>query len=154
MSRRSAFTLIELIIVTSILAVLASVAISSMIDAAMDAKVSTARHSLRTLRSQLAARRAETGEVPQEIDRTWFSGGVVPRNPFNDGSIPEFHHFDSDDRIHPSHKFVDQYGAYWYNRRNGVVRCRIPRLGDARKELELYNRVNDSNAPSLSAKYE
>lgn len=58
-NRRSAFTLVEILIVVVILAILAAVVIPQFTDSTKDAKDSTAVFNLQTMRSQIAIYRAQ-----------------------------------------------------------------------------------------------
>lgn len=58
-SRRTAFTLVEILIVVVILAILAAAVIPQFTDSTKDAKTSTALYNLSTLRSQLAIYKAQ-----------------------------------------------------------------------------------------------
>jgi general secretion pathway protein G len=60
-SRRTAFTLVEILIVVVILAILAAAVIPQFTDSSNDAKVSTSIFNLNTLRSQIAAYKAQHG---------------------------------------------------------------------------------------------
>ncbi|MGI8980458.1 MAG: type II secretion system protein [Pirellulaceae bacterium] len=61
MSRRSAFTLVEILIVVVILAILAAAVIPQFTDSTNDAKNSTSLFNLNTFRSQIAIYRAQHG---------------------------------------------------------------------------------------------
>lgn len=70
-SRRTAFTLVEILIVVVILAILAAAVIPQFTDSSNDAKVSTSIFNLRTLRSQIAAYKAQHGGLfPTGADAT------------------------------------------------------------------------------------
>src|SRR5947207_2623077 len=101
---RSAFTLIEVLIVVVIMAVLAAVIIPQFSDGAKDAKVGTARFNVQTLRSQLELYRSHhngltpSGTFAELLNTTNISGAQgnsaafpygpylkqIPTNPFND----------------------------------------------------------------------
>lgn len=69
MSRRSAFTLVEILIVVVILAILAAAVIPQFTDSTIDAKNSTALFNLNTFRSQIAIYRAQHGGLnPTGLD--------------------------------------------------------------------------------------
>ena len=69
MSRRSAFTLVEILIVVVILAILAAAVIPQFTDSTNDAKTSTSLFNLNTFRSQIAIYRAQHGGlVPTGAD--------------------------------------------------------------------------------------
>jgi len=61
MSHRSAFTLVEILIVVVILAILAAAVIPQFTDSTNDAKNSTSLFNLNTFRSQIAIYRAQHG---------------------------------------------------------------------------------------------
>jgi len=106
--RRSAFTLIEVLIVVVIMAILAATIIPQFTDSTKDAKASTALFNLHTLRSQIELYRAQhSGLAPdaalvkltQSTDESGTAGTganfpygpyirEIPANPFtNDASI-------------------------------------------------------------------
>jgi general secretion pathway protein G len=65
MARKSAFTLIEVLIVVVIMAILAATIIPQFTDSTKDAKLSTVKFNLATLRSQIQLYRAQhNGLVP------------------------------------------------------------------------------------------
>lgn len=64
---RTGFTLVELLIVVVIMAILAATIIPQFSDSSKDAKVSTLKFDLHTLRSQIELYRAQhDGRVPQD----------------------------------------------------------------------------------------
>ena len=99
--RRSAFTLIEVLIVVVIMAILAATIIPQFTDSTKDAKLSTVKFNLATLRSQIQLYRTQhTGlnpsatlvELTQATDINGATGGAgavygpylrqIPVNPF------------------------------------------------------------------------
>ncbi|HEV7279549.1 MAG TPA: type II secretion system protein [Pirellulaceae bacterium] len=85
--RRSAFTLVEILIVVVIMAVLAATIIPSFSNSVADAKVNTAVFNLNTLRSQIEHYRAEhdgkvpavvAGKLPELTGKTDKAGTVGP----------------------------------------------------------------------------
>lgn len=64
MTRRSAFTLVEILIVVVILAILAAAVIPQFTDSTQDAKDSTSIFNLQTFRSQIAVYKAQHGGQP------------------------------------------------------------------------------------------
>jgi general secretion pathway protein G len=109
---RSAFTLIEVLIVVVIVAVLAAVIIPQFVDCSDDAKTSTVKHNLYTMRAQIEMyKNSHGGSVPtlqngtlaQLISATdasgaigtpsekfpygpYIAGGKFPVNPFDQKS--------------------------------------------------------------------
>ena len=95
--KRSAFTLVEVLIVVVIMAILAATIIPQFTDSTNDAKVSTSKFNLHTLRSQIELYKAHhNGDLPDPLsnltiatDADGNSGGPfgpyireVPENPF------------------------------------------------------------------------
>ena len=69
MTRRSAFTLVEILIVVVILAILAAAVIPQFTDSTQDAKDSTSIFNLQTFRSQIAVYKAQhAGQPPNGAD--------------------------------------------------------------------------------------
>jgi prepilin-type N-terminal cleavage/methylation domain-containing protein len=105
-NRRQGFTLVEVLIVVVIMAVLAATIIPQFSDSARDAKISTAKFNLNTLRTQIQFYRAQhNGALPSATlveltSKTDASGAigtgathvygpyitVVPDNPFTNSN--------------------------------------------------------------------
>ncbi len=78
MSRRSAFTLVEILIVVVILAILAAAVIPQFSDSTNDAKNSTSLFNLNTFRSQIAIYRAQHGGLnPTGADAAAITAQLV-----------------------------------------------------------------------------
>jgi len=105
---RSAFTLVEVLIVVVIMAVLAATIIPQFSDSSKDAKVSSLKFNLNTLRSQIQTYKSQhDGAVPgndmleliseTDVDGTIGAGNPygpyvndIPVNPFtNDNTVTE-----------------------------------------------------------------
>ncbi|HEX5104542.1 MAG TPA: type II secretion system protein [Pirellulaceae bacterium] len=92
-SHKSAFTLVEVLIVVVIMAILAATIIPQFTDSTNDAKVSTTKFNLHTLRSQIELYRAQhNGLVPTgtlveltkstDIDGNQGTGTSFPYGPY------------------------------------------------------------------------
>ena len=78
MSRRSAFTLVEILIVVVILAILAAAVIPQFTDSSNDAKNSTSLFNLQTFRGQIAVYKAQHGGlVPTGADAAAITALLV-----------------------------------------------------------------------------
>src|SRR5512133_1923096 len=75
MSRKSAFTLIELLIVVAIIAILAAIALPNFLEAQTRAKISAVHSDMRTLTTALEAYRADTNAYPPALN------AFLPPNP-------------------------------------------------------------------------
>src|SRR5688500_13695846 len=81
-NRRPGFTLVEVLIVVVIMAVLAATIIPQFSDSARDAKISTAKFNLNTLRTQIQFYRAQHNGAPPSatlaelISKTDDSGAI------------------------------------------------------------------------------
>jgi general secretion pathway protein G len=91
--KRSAFTLVELLIVVIILGILAAVVIPQFTDASDDARLSSLTTNLQTIRGQIELFKIQHGAYPTNAnfatDMTTEASGYgpymqsIPNNPFN-----------------------------------------------------------------------
>ena len=153
-SSSQAFTLLELVIVLLIMGILAAIAVPRAFDMTEDAQVATLQRSLYVIQLQIDGYFGDYGVYSETVDPTWFRGNKLPHHPMNDGSIPDLHIFTADDREHPSYKYLDKFGAYWYNRNVGIVRARVPRMKTTQEALDLYNTVNRSALTTIGQMYD
>lgn len=102
MRKNKGFTLVEILIVVVILGILAAIVIPQFSDASTQSKVSSAKSSLQTLRSQISLYKIQhndnppslanfTAQMTAKTDITGAAGTqygpymqAVPKNPFND----------------------------------------------------------------------
>lgn len=86
MRQRSAFTLIELVIVIAIIGILATLALPKYIDMSDASKVAATKSGLGTLRAVLASRYAasgtggDTASYPASLTTADFAGNELPGN--------------------------------------------------------------------------
>ena len=84
----SGFTLIELMIVVSIIGILATIAVPSYQSSLMKAREAVLRQDLFTLRELLDHHRADKGKYPPSLDSLVAAGylRVLPNDPFTNSS--------------------------------------------------------------------
>jgi general secretion pathway protein G len=82
------FTLIELMIVVSIVGILATLAVPSYQSSLVKARETVLRHDLFTLRELLDQHRADQGKYPVSLDGLVATGylRVLPKDPFTNSS--------------------------------------------------------------------
>ena len=83
MKANSGFTLIEILIVMTIIAILATILIPSIGGFDSEAKVTTTKSNLNTLRTSITLFRAKNGRYPENlqelVDKTYLDKGVKRR---------------------------------------------------------------------------
>lgn len=147
---RRAFTLIEIIIVVSILAILAAVALPKFTSGKGEAQLAALATNVGSIQNKATSEFARTGEWPAAIDDGWFAGGE-PDHPQNNFGMPMIQTVDASGVRHPVQKVLADggAGAYWYNVAEGTFRARVTDQGSEAATLEAYNQINGSNETDL-----
>ena len=141
------FSLLELLVVVVILATLAAIVVPIILKSDDDAKLSAAQQIVRQVEQRISLAKHKDGEWPANIQQAWFHS--TPKNPFAlnhrktiyddvDGS-------NNANKWQPNDKTTKDF-PFWYNRRNGAFRIRVPEQASAPETLELYNKANQQNA--------
>ena len=150
---RSAFTLVEVLIVVVILGILAAIVVPQFSDAAQDSTAAALMNTLDTVKSCIDwhYHADGTGSYPDEIAPEWFASNMLPRHPENSFGVVSIQVDDTPDRLHPASKVLKTGvgGAFWYNPTEGIIRSRVADQGSAISTLSFYNRVNRSNETGL-----
>lgn len=148
----SAFTLTELLVVIVILAILAAIVVPKVADSNREAEVAAAKASLRAIEAKIDEHYRIHGVWPTNLDVGWFVGHRLPKSPWkapHNGEAANI--FGQAHWHHPNTKISENHNhPYWYNNLSGAIRIRVPRQDNNEATLAFYNRVNDTNARSLS----
>lgn len=111
LSRRRAFTLIELLIVVAILGILMSILLPALFMVSEQARQSQARAELRTLATALESYRDDWGVYPPDggAASTTALFRYLDGDPANGGPRTPYYDFDLD-RVNPAGEFLDPWG--------------------------------------------
>lgn len=142
-TRCGGFTLVEILIVVSILGILAAMVVPRFQNHASTAEIASLQTNLRLMRIMIEQYQATHGEFPDTIQSTWFAGGI-PDHPQNNFGVPAVQVEAKPASSDPANKMLlaNSPGAYWYNSANGSVRARVLRQTTMAKTNALYDEVN------------
>lgn len=148
--RLRGFTLVEIMIVVSILGILAALVVPKYVNSKDDAVASALASNVEMIREQISLYHAKNGAYPNEIDTTWFAGGI-PEHPENDIGLDLIQINATAGLYHPAWKVLkaDAVGAYFYNPIEGTFHARVADKGSAAATIDFYNRVNNSDETDL-----
>jgi len=143
-SKKSGFTLVEILIVVIILGILAAVVIPQFSDASDDTRASSTMTDLKTIRSQLQLYKAQHAELyPTDFGNqmTLFTDAAgntnatqttvfrfgpyllrVPANPYT--SVTTVTTVNDINAVYAP--AADLTSGWWYNAANGEFRCHVP----------------------------
>jgi len=149
--RRSAFTLVEILIVVSIIGILAALVVPHIAKASDEAVAVTLTVNVKAVRAQINQRYAQNGSFPATIDPTWFLNNTIPDHPENSIGLPVIQVLPHPAAAHPANKVLaaPATGAYWYNPTLGTFHARTTDKGSSQATLDFYNRVNGSEETAL-----
>lgn len=152
-SARSAFTLVEVLIVVIILGILAAVVVPQFSNAAQESLTVALQTTLAHVRTQIdrAKYLGASGAYPAAIDANWFVPAALPKHPQNSIGLAAVEVVTNASLRHPANKVLATgvAGAYWYNTSTGDFRARVGDMGSSASTLAFYNRVNQSSETSL-----
>ncbi|MBI5836059.1 MAG: prepilin-type N-terminal cleavage/methylation domain-containing protein [Candidatus Eisenbacteria bacterium] len=112
------FTLIELVIVIVILGILASIALPKYEDLALQARTSTLKAQVGTIRAALAIQYARSASLGGAVGYPALTGAV-----FNDGQVPV--EVFTGSRAVKNTAGLDDTGGWQYTQATGLVKCNL-----------------------------
>lgn len=144
------FTLVELMIVISVLGILAALVVPRYVNAKDDAVAASLAGNVKMIRERILLFEAENNAYPDLIDPGWFAGGI-PEHPENNIGLPLIQVSVVSGLDHPASKVIKSgvSGAYFYNSAEGTFQARVADKGSAVATLDFYNRVNNSSELNL-----
>ena len=144
-----AFTLVEVLIIVIVLAILAAVVVPQFANAATAADHVAASQLVGIVQRKIGEYFAANGQWPTAIDNNWFSPPGLPTNPYAEGAASlTVQNIDGKTELLIKHSNGGPI-IYWYNQANGMFHTRVPWQGSNQKSLDLYNRVNHSEAQNF-----
>jgi len=158
---RRAFSLVEILLVMSILAILAALVIPSMKNARDSGRRETMASNIRLIRAAVeyqggsgAVPLSATGH-PLAVDPLWFDSGQLPFNPWTGTNLLVETVAGPANQIYPANKTFDPSNAAdancWYNSASGRFMARVPAQVNAADTLTMFNEINGVDAANLAA---
>ena len=147
---RHAFTLIDLMIVITILGVLAAIVLPMFQTHKAEAATAALQTTLRNVKEEIVLYRATNNAIPPNIDPDWFAKDVLPEHPENTIGVAALE-LATGPAAHPTDKVLKAgvSGAFWYNQGNAAFRARVSDQGAESETLTYYNFINDAKETSL-----
>lgn len=156
MQSRRGFTLVEILIVMSILSILAALVYPALTDLTVDAKRAAVVMTVHNVRDRIQLH-TSIGDValspsghPTKVESNWFPGWRLPSDPWTSEQLkiqvvtgpktatePNNKTF----RINPNGKATGH--TAWYNKSNGSFCVKVPDRGSEQDILELFHAIND-----------
>ena len=150
MLRRTAFTLVEVLIVVIILGILAAAIVPQFTSAADEGRTNSTAMVAKAMMRKMSAEKARNGTFPASITADMFEGGTLPRNPlFPSVTAPVFSTESDGAKLHPATKTSATSTVWWYNTGNGIVRALIPNVGTDADKIAQYNSANNTAITAL-----
>ncbi len=159
MRKRSAFTVIEILIVSAILVVVAGIAYPLVAGIPRNAQTATMTGIVRLIRQKILYH-AAVGDVPlskegypNTIDPGWFRNGRLPQDVWTKRPLKIQTVHGRKDQIvptrktckHPGNGGVGPHNA-WYNAATGKFFALVPEIGSEADMRGMFNLVNGRNS--------
>ena len=159
MRKRSAFTIIEILIVSAILIVIAGIAYPLVAEIPRNVQTATMTGVVRLIRQKILYH-AAVGDVPlskegypKTIEPEWFRNGLIPQDVWTRRPLRIQTVHGAKDQTIPTDKtfkFLPSNGVgkhtAWYNAATGAFVALVPNIGAEAEMREMFNLVNGQNS--------
>jgi general secretion pathway protein G len=154
------FTILELLIIVSILGILSALLVPMMSDNAQEARLEALASNAAYIRNNVVYHSglATAPLSPQgfvvAIDPAWFRHGRIPDHPFAESPMVIEVVSLAPSAVFPLDKTFDPDlpgdPSAWYNTSNGMFCARVPAQPTDAQTLRLFNEANKTSATSLN----
>lgn len=166
MRNRAGFTLIEILIVMSIMLVLSGIVYPKFIELKIDAEGRTMAVTVRQVRAQIQLHASiadgplSAEGFPNKIDPAWFPGERLPRDLWTFREFKVQVVAGPKDATAPNNKTFNLKAdgtaaghTAWYNKANGSFCVKVPNLGSEDHIQEVFLLANLSAGGSVGTAY-
>ncbi len=145
MRKRDGFTLVEILIAVSIVAILAGIVVPRFAHLSDDARPGIMATTVRQVREKIEYH-AAIGGTPRDVSATWFTNHRLPDHVWTDRALLIDAVDGSLGQRAPADITFDPTGSSevtaWYNRTNGAFCALVPDTGDGATNLTLFHLIN------------
>ena len=155
-----AFTLVELLIVVTILGILAALVVPYIAKADDNSRADTLAVNVRHIREMITLYSGRAGTpqspqgFPQALDPDWFHGGRFPKHTWTSTSMIVETVAGPATVTYPAAKTFDPTdpaaASAWYNTASGAFCVRVPPQADNAKTLQMFNIANKCEVANLA----
>ncbi len=163
MRSRRGFTLIEVLIVMSMLLIMAALVYPVYMNVTIDAERAVVRVTVRIVRDKIHLHES-IGDValspfgyPADVESDWFPGRRLPTDPWTSSELKIQVVEGPKSATEPNHKTfnINPNGkptghTAWYNKANGSFCVKVPDRGSEQEILALFRSINDLDGTASS----
>lgn len=154
---RSAFTLIELLIILAVLGILAAIAVPMYSDSSDLARTETMAVNVGEIRTQIITHAAKgdvalsPGGHPTTVDGAWFRNNSLPLHAWTGQPLVLEVVNGGAGEMYPAQKtFAGAAPNAWYNATNGAFCVRVPAMRTDALTIKTFNDANKVGVTALN----